>query len=1213
MCVLRLAFCCLFTSLLFYQVNGTSSSFSEIYSYTSQFADPVVPGNVRVDATFENISINYSISGDDNLNSSLQLNYKQQGTSSYKNGAISRRAYPDLVVDGSPLNMNFHAASALYLKPDTNYDIQLVLTDPDGGSTTTNVVVRTKAFPVATKNIIKYVRPGNGGGSGTQSDPYLGLQDAADNANPGDHFIVAAGFYQPFILTRSGTPSTLISFESSSPQCAIIDGNNTDRHVVTIGQSSGTTSYIILDGFTIQNGKWGIDAQNTQHITIKNNLFQDLDFGYYNRRENGVESDQYITNNIFRGRTGWPGSGIPKERAIDIRGNNNVVSYNTIQDFADGISTDGPPYLTSYSLDIHNNDIKNAVDDLIEVDGMVSNARIYSNRLYNGRAGVSVAPVFGGPAYIMRNEIYNLENSGFKMNRGSSGLVIVNNTVVSSGSTLSSPVGWQNTFFRNNVVFSDRYCFEEFGLVSGSVDDWDYDAFYSSRSGIVNNEWFKWDDVRYANVAALQSAGLIEQNSISVSLNNFSNITLPSSWNIEYDPAQTDMRPSSGSPVINSGFEMDNINEPFVNDSRVDRGALEFGQVAPVYGATIINSNGTSCDDGDECTVNDVIDSDCNCKGTLSDSDGDGVCDGQDICPGGNDLIDTDGDNIPDDCDDCACPELATNSDPVVTVRNVSELQAALDQAFVNNGHMTISMAAGTYNLTNNLRYIAPNMEHLSIIGATGNADDVVIKGLGWNNNAVTHIFLVGADHFTIANVTLSDVFYHPIQINSNPDDADDFLAQNVKFLDAKEQLFKASGGDGPLFTDRGRILCCHFEFTAGIAYQDYTGGIDCHRARDWRIAHNTFKGILSPNSTLSEHAIHMWRESSGTIIESNKIMDCDRGIGLGLGPDPASGHVGGLVINNFVHTSVDVGIGLESAADARVYNNTVITDNYSRSIEYRFNTTTNAHIVNNLTSKQISDRSSGSTGTLETNYLINDLSIFEDPANYDYHLTADLSGVVDAGTLLSEVPVDYDCEVRNFGQTDIGADEYDFSSNPLPIELLSFSAQNSDRDVLVKWSTLREIDADYFVVQRRHELDMGFDDVSRVEAKGIDTNKSEYQINDLLPNKAGNYLYRLKLVDKDGEFSFSQTEVVTQRFDSKYKIEVFPNPTLDEVLISGTNPEAGSFGVNVYNRIGQLVSNEFEQSEGKVKIKLQSVPTGLYIIEVLQGSSITRLKVVKG
>lgn len=545
----------------------------------------VIPGAIRVDATFENISINYSITGDDNLDSQLSIRYRAQGSSTYLNAAMTIRAHPNLIIDGSSLNMNFHAGSVMHLNPNITYDIELTLTDPDGGGSTQTIQATTKAIPMAATSSIKYVAPGNGGGAGTQSNPYLGLQAAASNASAGDHFIVASGTYDPFSITQSGTAGNPISFESETLHAAVIEGANTNVGIVTIGSFSINTAHVIIDGFTIQNGERGIDAQNTSFVTARNNMVLDVDYGYVNRRENGVESDQYITNNVFEGRSAYPGSGIPAERCIDIRGNNNVVSHNTIKDFADGVSTDGPPYYTSYSLDIHHNEIQNIVDDHIEIDGIISNARVYRNRCFNGRAGVSIAPIFGGPAYVFRNEIFNYENSAFKMNRGPSGIIIANNTIVSNDNAIESPNGWQNTFYRNNVAFSSRYCFEFFDVVAGSTDDWDYDGYHSTRSGTSGSPWFKWDDVRYANVPVLNSSDIIEANAIAVDFSDFENIALPSPYGTIYLPSTRDLYPTSASNAIDAGVTLDNINDPYVTDNSTDLGALEYGELRPVYGA----------------------------------------------------------------------------------------------------------------------------------------------------------------------------------------------------------------------------------------------------------------------------------------------------------------------------------------------------------------------------------------------------------------------------------------------------------------------------------------------------------------------------------------------------------------------------------------------------------------------------------------------------
>jgi hypothetical protein len=79
---------------------------------------------------------------------------------------------------------------------------------------------------------------------------------------------------------------------------------------------------------------------------------------------------------------------------------------------------------------------------------------------------------------------------------------------------------------------------------------------------------------------------------------------------------------------------------------------------------------GTSCNDGLDCTTNDVYDSNCNCVGTFQDSDGDGVCDDNDQCPGKDDAIIGTSCNDDNDCtindtydSSCGCSGVYTDAD----------------------------------------------------------------------------------------------------------------------------------------------------------------------------------------------------------------------------------------------------------------------------------------------------------------------------------------------------------------------------------------------------------------------------------------------------------------------------------------------------------------------------------------------------------------------
>ena len=395
----------------------------------------------------------------------------------------------------------------------------------------------------------------------------------------------------------------------------------------------------------------------------------------------------------------------------------------------------------------------------------------------------------------------------------------------------------------------------------------------------------------------------------------------------------------------------------------------------------------------------------------------------------------------------CDCPDLPDKRNGVqtVTVTNVNELQQALQLANRNNGHVEILLEDGIYNLTSNLLYIGTHMKHLTIRSKNGNADDVIIRGGGYTGN-VTHIFNVAASHFTAADMTIGWVANHAIQIHSE-NDADSCLIQNVKFFDIREQMLKGSGNNNGSFSDDCVVQCCHFEFTEGVGFQYYTGGIDTHKGANWRVSNNTFKAIRSPDGRLAEHAIHFWNGCIGTVVENNTIIDCDRGIGFGLGQQ---GHQGGIIRNNMVHTSRDVGIGLESSPDSKVYNNTVVTDNYFNSIEYRFGSTQNVHIANNLVHKNIASRNGG-TGVVEANAVIPNFQIFEDPQNYNYHLNGPQPNISDAGIQIDEVLEDFDCESRdNNSPYDIGADELEpISTSSSDIKSLTFCYPNPAHQVL--------------------------------------------------------------------------------------------------------------------------------------------------------------------
>jgi hypothetical protein len=568
-----MSWCVIFVSLFFPRLGHS--------------ADAVIGGALRVDATFQHLGVHWAISGDDDRDSGFLLEVRAQGATAWLPAAPGMRADPEMIVDGAPLGTHYWAASALFLEPATTYELRATLSDPDGGGEVRTVLGATREeLQPAARGRVLYVVPGSGGGDGSAGNPFQGLQTAADAAMPGDTFHVAGGQYEAFQLSASGGPGQPISFLGPSSGAAVVDGAGTSIGVVTVGTYSSTPiAHVILQGLTIQNGLWGVDAQHSSEIAILHNTIQDVDYGVVNRRGSDLERNQTVCDNVIIGRTAWPGVGIPSERGIDLRGHGNVVCHNTVRQFGDCISVQ--PAGPSYGNDVFGNDAGLCVDDGIEIDYNQANVRVWRNRVYNARMGVSVQPIAGGPAYILRNELFNLESKTLKLHNSPVGLVVAHNTGVKLGNAVhdTSSSLFRNALFRNNLFLGTSYAFEFVTVASDGYRDFDFNAWGTTRAGTSGEPHFKWNDVRYDALADLQSSTLdVEDNGIEAGFGDVETAVLPASWDIAVDPTTQDLRLSTGVEEIDAGTALGNLNDGFALSGAPDIGAFEAGQPLPSYG-----------------------------------------------------------------------------------------------------------------------------------------------------------------------------------------------------------------------------------------------------------------------------------------------------------------------------------------------------------------------------------------------------------------------------------------------------------------------------------------------------------------------------------------------------------------------------------------------------------------------------------------------------
>lgn len=491
--------------------------------------------------TIENLSIEIPISGDDNENAEALVEYRVKGTATWMQAQPLRR-----VIAGSNWGHTWGeklSGSIFRLQPETTYEIKVEVSDPDGGGQTLLSEGTTR--------------------------PTAEIPDNADVEilTPGDY-----GVWSP----ASGTPS---------------------RPKVYLGQGQVTYDYINLQGAhdivimgvkvlsSGDNNVNSIKMNNSSNIVIR---FCEIrgTFGIV-AYSNGT-SNSYIGDNVIIGTTGWTAESMGAQgdnigEGVQITGPGNVIAYNRIEGFRDGISLmEDSEAKNQVSIDIYGNDINIGADDGIEADFCHGNCRVYDNQINNSYVGLSSQPSLGGPTYFIRNVMYNVVHGAYKLKRGSEGDVVLHNTVVKIGAGMAGNSEMDNALFRNNLAF---------GGPNGGVNWGGYGAGNPYAADIRNpgsRSSFDYDAVGVGSGTYVAKIGGLDFEDVEpngygdIDFNQtFAQAIYPSSPIPE--KVMNDLRLNAQSELIDAAILLHNINDDFLG-AGPDIGALESGRPLPHYG-----------------------------------------------------------------------------------------------------------------------------------------------------------------------------------------------------------------------------------------------------------------------------------------------------------------------------------------------------------------------------------------------------------------------------------------------------------------------------------------------------------------------------------------------------------------------------------------------------------------------------------------------------
>jgi hypothetical protein len=172
-----------------------------------------------------------------------------------------------------------------------------------------------------------------------------------------------------------------------------------------------------------------------------------------------------------------------------------------------------------------------------------------------------------------------------------------------------------------------------------------------------------------------------------------------------------------------------------------------------------------------------------------------------------------------------------------------------------------------------------------------------------------------------------------------------------------------------------------------------------------------------------------------------------------------------------------------------------------------------------------------------------------------------------------------------------------------VPVELTSFTGAFVGNDVQLKWATATELNNRGFEIQRSIN-GSAFATVAFVEGQGTTTEIQQYSFTDRNVTARVNHAYRLKQIDFNGSYEFSQVVNLGSTLPLEFILEQnYPNPFNPTTNIVYAVPVKSNVTLDVYNLIGQkvvtLFEGEVEAGKHAAQFNATSMSSGIYLFKL--------------
>ncbi|MFH1194244.1 MAG: T9SS type A sorting domain-containing protein [bacterium] len=359
------------------------------------------------------------------------------------------------------------------------------------------------------------------------------------------------------------------------------------------------------------------------------------------------------------------------------------------------------------------------------------------------------------------------------------------------------------------------------------------------------------------------------------------------------------------------------------------------------------------------------------------------------------------------------------------------------------------------------------------------------------------------------------------------------------------------------------------------------------------------------------------------------------------------------LINCTFTSNSAKWGGGMEISSSSPTLNNCIVWGNTASDYGNQFDILDDGTTTLNYSCYANGNKDvflyGGGTFTATNNNITIDPK-FVEPATDDYRIAGNSPCKNTGANGYNATGTDIRGQVRNQNITiDMGAYEYTIGIDhevSLPVELTSFSATSSNGNVSLNWQTATEVNNYGFEIERtvilsgaKNPLIRNWQNIGFVEGSGNSNSPKEYSFIDRSAASIShtNYLYRLKQIDIDGAFTYSEEIIVKTRRDESLPTEFelfqnYPNPfnpttTIKYVIPSGARNhkdfsssstprnDNALVTIKVYdilgNEVATLVNETKEPGVYEVEFDGSNLASGIYFYKLMSGNFLSTKKII--